>query len=86
MRHHLHNNICSLAYLLDTTDGETTSQNCPENSGTMSKQQFKKYDIVIDHELGLMGYVEKCEWAEIVHSYSYEYKCQYRTDKIENPL
>lgn len=85
-RHHRHNNICSLTYLPNTLEGETKSQNCPENSGTMPTQIFQKGDIVIDHEKMLMGYVEKCEWAAIVHSYSYEYKCEYMTDTIENPL
>lgn len=45
--------------------------------------RFKDQDTVVDVEKGLMGTVNYSEWQEVVHSYTYEYECRYKTDKIQ---
>ncbi|KKY39003.1 hypothetical protein UCDDA912_g00910 [Diaporthe ampelina] len=47
--------------------------------------RFKDQDTVVDVEKGLMGTVNYSEWQEVVHSYTYEYECRYKTDKIQGP-
>lgn len=47
-------------------------------------QQFYVGDKVIDTQRKLMGIVTWYEWEPVMHDYTYEYKCTYMTDELED--
>lgn len=47
-------------------------------------QQFYKGDKVIDRQRNLMGIVTSVKWEPGLYDYTYDFKCTYKTNKLED--